>query len=385
MCGLEQVKPAAPRHQELTNGQLQLPGSVVRLHQACNSNSPYTFVRILASQLGSVLDAPRHALLQLRLGILFSLATHGPRLPLLVIGTDLVLAHRLLRSALQLCPNPTVYSHLIPLSAVLARDTSGAHCLQAGQLQRAEDGVLYLGQLAALKSSVRQQVLSVVETGATTFPALPRCPPTQQPLAAALWATAEGSSTVIQKNIKDIESFCNVFGLVVHSEVDDETVMQHCLFSSYDDLHDSPKVSFEDLARLIDQVRSRKVTLTESCRSLLTGYFLASRRSRGSGSEVPQTALATLLRMAEAHARLALRQEAVEEDGVVACHFYETSLAAQVGYSHLEPPLFSFSSLGDIVGDAAKEDMEMFHRYCSVMIIIMLWDLDIPHPVKFQI
>ena len=65
---MEQVKPAAPRHQELTNGQLQLPGSVVRLHQACNSNSPYTFVRILASQLGSVLDAPRHALLQLGVG-----------------------------------------------------------------------------------------------------------------------------------------------------------------------------------------------------------------------------------------------------------------------------------------------------------------------------
>ena len=50
----------------------------------------------------------------------------------------------------------------------------------------------------------------------------------------------------------------------------------------------------------------------------------------------------------------------------------DPSLAAQVGYSHLEPPVFSFSSLGDIVGDAAKEDMEMFHRYCSVMIIIML-------------
>ena len=358
---MEQLKPSALRHLELTDGQLQIPGSVVRLHQACNG--PYAFVRILASQIGSVIDAPRFSLFQLRLGILLSLGTHGARLPLLVIGTDLVLAHRLLRAALVLCPRPVVYSHLLPLNAVLARDTNGAHCLQAGQLQQAGDGVVYLGQLAALKASVRQQVLSVVETGATTCPSLPRCPPTQQPLTAALWAIAEGSSTVIQKNIKDFVSFCNIFGLVVHPEVDDETVVQHCLFSSYDNLHDSPRVSSEDLAAFLEQVRYSKVPLTESCRSLLSGYFLASRRSQRGTASIPQTALATLVTMAEAHARLALRQEAVEEDGVAACHFYEISLAAQVGHSLLEPPVFTFSSLADLVGSVAEEEMEKFHRY----------------------
>ena len=138
--------------------------------------------------------------------------------------------------------------------------------------------------------------------------------------------------------------------------------MQHCLFSSYDNLQDSPRVSSEDLAAFLEQVRFRKVSLTESCRSLLTGYFLASRRSRR-GSDVPQTALATLLSIAEAHAKLALRHEAVEEDGVAACHFYETSLAAQLGHSLLEPPAFNFSSLAELVGSVAKEEMEMFHRY----------------------
>jgi len=359
VCGTEQLQPSALRHLELTEGQLQIPRSVTRLHQACND--PYTFVRILASQIGSVIDAPRFALFQLRLGILLSLATQGARLPLLVVGPDLVLAHRLLRAALQLCPQPIVYSHQVPLSAVMARDANGAHCLQAGQLQRADDGVVYLGQLAALKASVRQEVLSVVEIGATTCPPLPRCPPTQQPLTAALWATAEGSSSVIQKSIKDFVSFCNLFGLVVHPEVDDETIVQHCLFSSYDNLQDSPRVSSEDLAAFLEQVRFRKVSLTESCRSLLTGYFLASRRSRR-GSDVPQTALATLLSIAEAHAKLALRHEAVEEDGVAACHFYETSLAAQLGHSLLEPPAFNFSSLAELVGSVAKEEMEMFHR-----------------------
>ena len=369
---MEQLKASSLRHLELTGGQLQIPSSVSRLHQACNG--PYTFVQILTSQLGSLLDAPRHALFQVRLGILLSLATQGARLPLLVIGTDLLMAHRLLRAALHLCPHPIVYSHLLPLSAVLARDTNGAHCLQAGQLQRAGDGVVYLGQLAALKASVRQEVLSLVETEATTCPPLPRCPPTQQPLTAALWATAEGSPTVIQKNIKDIGSFCNIFGLVVHPEIDDETVVQHCLTSSYDHLQDSPRVSSEDLAAFVEQVRYREVAMTESCRSLLTGYFLASRRSQR-GSDVPQSALPTLLRIAEAHARLALRQEAVEEDGVAACHFFETSLAAQTGLSLLEPPPFNFSSLADLLGGVAKEEMQMFHRYTLQAIELCLHTL----------
>ena len=125
-----------------------------------SSYSPYIFVRILATQIGSEDEAPRFALLQLRLAVLLSLATHGPRLPLLVLGADLVFAHRLLRSALELCPLPSVFSQLIPPSAVLYRDQNGVHHLQAGQLQRAEGGVLYLGQLAALKSSVRQQVIT---------------------------------------------------------------------------------------------------------------------------------------------------------------------------------------------------------------------------------
>ena len=66
--------------------------------------------------------------------------------------------------------------------------------------------------------------------------------------------------------------------------------------------------------------------------------------------------------MAEAHARLALRWKVVEEDGVAACHFYEISLAAQFGHSLLEPPSLNFSSMAEVVGDAAMEEMQKFHR-----------------------
>ena len=110
------------------------------------------------------------------------------------------------------------------------------------------------------------------------------------------------------------------------------------------------------------EILKKHIIGTPYCRSLLTGYFLASRRSRR-GSDVPQAALATLLCLAVAHAKLALRQEAGEEDGVAACHFYETSLAAQLGHSLLEPPRFTSSSMVELVGSVAKKEMEMFHRF----------------------
>ena len=177
---------------------------------------------------------------------------------------------------------------------------------------------------------------------------------------------------MVQKNIKEIENFCNIFDLVVQVELDDEVVLHHCLFSGYDHRPDSPRISSKDLAAFLEQVRYMKVTLSEPCSSLLTGYFLASRRCRP-GSSVPQTALATLIKMAEAHARLALRWEVVEEDGVAACHFYEISLAAQFGHSLLEPPSFNFSSMAEVVGDGALEEMQKFHRLLTNNISHDIW------------
>ena len=105
---MEHQKPAALRHLELTYNLPHPSESIAKLHQAYtgSSLSPYIFVRIFATQIGSGVEAPRFALLQLRLGVLLSLATHGPRLPLLVLGNDLVFVHRLLRSARELCPLP---------------------------------------------------------------------------------------------------------------------------------------------------------------------------------------------------------------------------------------------------------------------------------------
>ena len=166
---------------------------------------------------------------------------------------------------------------------------------------------------------------------------------------------------MVSKNVKEIENFCNIFDLVVHVELDDEMVLHHCLFSGYDGLPDSPRVASKDLAAFLEQVRYMEVTISEPCRSLLAGYFLGSRSCR-SGSCVLQTALAFLIKMAEARARLALRWEVVEEDRAAACHFYEISLAARFGHSLLELPSFNFSSMAEAFGDAAMEEIQRFYR-----------------------
>ena len=81
-----------------------------------------------------------------------------------------------------------------------------------------------------------------------------------------------------------------------------------------------------------------------------------------SGSSVPHAALASLIKIAEARARLALRWEVVEEDRAAACHFYEISLAARFGHSLLELPSFNFSSMAEAFGDAAMEEIQRFYR-----------------------
>ena len=83
-----------------------------------------------------------------------------------------------------------------------------------------------------------------------------------------------------------------------------------------------------------DQVRHHQVELSPNCLLVLKRYFLASRRAR-QVSELPQSALQTLLRLAKCHAKLSLRSEGVEEDAVFACHLYESNLTLQSGYSLL--------------------------------------------------
>ena len=162
MWGVESLLPVLQR-QVVVSGSVKLPSSLATLYHSLAA-SPWSFVLALALQLAGP-EVPSYSLITLRLALLLSLASSGAeRLHLLASGRDLVLAHRLLRAAQQLCPFPALYSQHSSLQGSVDRDSTGAACLQAGLLQRAQGGVLFLGDMATLKPAVRQQLLRTVET-----------------------------------------------------------------------------------------------------------------------------------------------------------------------------------------------------------------------------
>ena len=83
------------------------------------------------------------------------------------------------------------------------------------------------------------------------------------------------------------------------------------------------------------------------------------------GAEMPQSALSTLLKLAESHAKLSLHLAVTEDDSLVACYLYEESLAAQYGYSHLDvvpAPNILDGTLGQILGKENDLEMRRFQQ-----------------------
>jgi len=351
VCGLEPLVTSFHRRTLLTNQPLLPPSLQALQHQ--HAASPWALVTALAFLLGRPATAPTMPLLNLRLALLLSLATSGKeRLHLLVLGPDLVFAHRLLHDAIALASRRALHSHALPLGGVLAKDATGVRCVQAGALHRAQGGVVYLGELAALAPATRQQVVAALDTATVPCPTLPRSPPTTEPLTTAVWGLAEGSSSTLHRTIKNIKSFYNVFGLVAHVEVEDEEVVRHCLLAQ----DTAPALPSEELAALVEEVRHRAVTLSGACRRLLRGYYLASRRLRG-GVGMPRSAIGALLLMATAHTRLAMRTEGEEEDGAMSCLMLETSLAAAPGGQAMVELPPAPTSMDHLLG--CTRDMEM--------------------------
>ena len=190
--------------------------------------------------------------------------------------------------------------------------------------------------MAGLKAATRQVVISVLETGVVSSPALGRSSPLEQPLECAVWGLAEGGTVCTGKKncagalCGPYKLLANVFPLVVQCKVTDEEVVQHCLGQT----SAGHQFSSSELITLLGQARHLQVTLSPHCLSVIKHYFLESRRLR-QGSEFPQAALKTLHTLAISHSRLALRCTALEEDAVFACFYFEENLVARGSHSVL--------------------------------------------------
>ena len=326
--GLEPLKAAAERQVVISGGSVHIPDSIQDIYRRCIP-SPWSFVLHLACLLGNSEVTLPSTHINLKLGLLLSLVSSGcERVHVLATGEDLVMVHRLIRTVLLLSPHSVLHCIGSSLTGCVTKDCTGAHCVRAGLIHQARDGVLYLGDITQHKPTTRRLLLKTVENNTVISPPLPHSTPLEQPLTCAFWALAEGSHSTLSQTVK---SFNDVFGLVIHTHIMEQEVMD-CINTQCGDTHVVPYVPPSELGTFLNHVRHRHVSLSPNCLLLLKRYFLASRRAR-QDSQFPQAALHTLLHLAKCHTKLSLRCEGLEEDAVFACYLYESNLTVQSGYS----------------------------------------------------
>jgi hypothetical protein len=183
----------------------------------------------------------------------------------------------------------------------------------------------------------------------------------------------DNESGVVQDNAGN--DAAELMGLVVFtdcptSDGDDflsELMTQHILDQAMGTAS-PPPLSHSHLHQLLSAVSGVEVSLSPSCQQLLRSFYLASRRVRASslhGTDMPVSGLDVMSVLAEAHARLSLRSEATEEDGVMAILLYEESLVGRYGHSVLSAipaPHFRDTDLSAYLGKQFDQEMRTFHR-----------------------
>ena len=355
--GLEPLKPAAERQVVMCGGGVHISVSLQDIYRRC-IDSPWSFVVHVACLLGNSEVTLPSTHINLKLGLLLSLASSGSeRVHVLATGEDLVMVHRLMREVVLLSPHSVLHCTGSSLTGCVTKDCTGAHCVRAGLIHQARDGVLYLGDITQHKPDTRRQILKTVESNTVISPSLPHSTPLEQPLTCAVWAVAEGSHSTLSQILK---SFNDVFGLVIHTHITEQQVMDY-INTRCGDTQAVPCVSASDLETFLDHVRHRHVELSPNCLLVLKRYFLASRRAR-QDSQFPQSALHTLLHLAKCHTKLSLRCEGLEEDAVFACFLYESNLTVQSGYSlvGLDMEHLTTRSLDTILGPENDREMRQF-------------------------
>ena len=362
----------------LLSGDVHLP---LALHQLYKDRleSPWSFVLSLAFLLGGAV-IPRGTFFKLKLGFLLSLVCGHHDQPgdvgglhILAAGQDSVFTPRLMRECLGLAATSVVYTTSCSLVGTVSKGQVNCY-LEAGQLHMAKEGVLYMGDLATQKQSLRDQMIRVVESGRVTSPPLPSSQPVDQPVTTSLWAYVsmdsikKKSGTGKSNLFNSIRDVTDVFGLVFFTDTDDTEVDNHLLHHSLTatPILPSPLLPTNQLATFLHQVKQLTVILRPESLLLLQGYFLASRRVRqefSTGPEFPQSALLTLIKLAMSHTKLSLRLEVTVDDAVFACHLYEEMVTSQSGYSYLgvEPVLHVVGgTLDQVLGRQNDRSMREF-------------------------
>ncbi|XP_035564259.1 minichromosome maintenance domain-containing protein 2 isoform X2 [Canis lupus dingo] len=333
------------------------------------SNSCWKFTAILANIFASQIVPPGTYNL-LKLCLLMSLVQTCDRnkelkdcLDILIITSDTLLIDRLLNFSINLVPrgirNP-VSTEIFP---TLTRNKygTGAVSIQAGSALLAKGGICFIGDLASHKKDKLEQLQSVLESRSITvyIPGKKFGNDVNQhmtfPVQCSFWSFVDMDSSS-RKNMQKTNTLigqmdCSLipanlletFGLLINCNESSSfypllSTVQHTLKKAIDpegQLYVASKnFTTEDFEKLLAFAKNLNVEFSLEAERMIHGYYLASRRIRTdsiSGSKLSASALKYLVSLAEAHARLSLRNKVLKEDALIAALLFETSLTLKYG------------------------------------------------------
>ncbi|XP_061122003.1 minichromosome maintenance domain-containing protein 2 [Syngnathus typhle] len=298
-------------------------------------------------------------------------------LDLLVMTDDKLILDRLMAYALSLARRGVRHPASEKMFASLSQDEHGVGTanIHAGSALLATGGICMLGDLNGFVKDELDAIQSVLDSRTTSvfIPGKKYGEAVDQklsfPVSCSFWAFTDSTHPPQRSGrAHDVTlgaagmgaippQLADSFGLVV--QVDQggkQTVLAqavHTLRQAVLPEEHHPSLmnfSAEDYEGLVAHAQNLKVELSTSAQMMIHGYYMASRAvcSQTHAAKMSMASIKLLISLAEAHSKLSLRRQVVEEDAVIAVLLCENSSTLKHGtFPHviITPPTFPWTKL----------------------------------------
>uniref|UniRef100_A0A3P9JGM3 Minichromosome maintenance domain-containing protein 2 n=1 Tax=Oryzias latipes TaxID=8090 RepID=A0A3P9JGM3_ORYLA len=379
----------------------KLPTNFLELLKA-TASSPWRFSAIAAHCFGLEV-APPGLYNTVKLILLLSLAQTKANandtfqyLDLLVVTNDPLILDRLMAHSLRLACHGVRHQASGEMFASLSRDEHGAGAanIHAGSALLATGGICMLGDISCYKKDKLDHIQSVLEshTASVFIPGKRFGEDADQllslPVQCSFWAftdSSQRSGKLDSSALGTVETgplplqFSEAFGLVVEcrERVGQQAQLAQTLHTLQQAVHPGIlnypicwEFSTQDYTELVSYARELQVELLPAAKTLIHGYYMASRRARtqSQGVKISVSSIKLLISLAEAHCKLSLRTKVLEEDAVIAVLLCENAVTLKHGASTLFlPPEPTFpSDVGEADG-LHKRDMMLDELHQSIL------------------
>ncbi|XP_033842204.1 minichromosome maintenance domain-containing protein 2 [Periophthalmus magnuspinnatus] len=306
-------------------------------------------------------------------------------LDILVCTNDFLILDRLMTYSLGLARRGVRHQSSGEMFASLSRDEHGAGTadIHAGSALLATGGICMLGELSCYKKDKLEAVQTVLEgrTVSVFIPGKKYGEDADQqlsfPLRCSFWALIDTADPSRRSNRTDCAvlgtadlgsvqiKLADAFGLVIQCRDNvGEQGLCHTAHTLQQAVQPAASLysscmtfSTQDYQELVAQAQMLQVELSPGAEKIIHGYYMASRRVRtqSQGVKMSVASIRLLISLAEAHCKLSLRTQVLEEDAVIAVLLCENSVILKHGASPLVLP-------PDAVFPCDVADLDSLHK-----------------------